>query len=93
MKNTLPMNLRVFALGYRIMMSKPVRWAGGVVAGVITSCLLVVVGMPAMVLVSVVGAVWMLYMSVFDQAGIKRWADQAEARRLREGVSDDELRD
>ncbi len=92
MKNTLPMNLRVFAFGYRIMMSKFVRWAGGVVAGVILSIAIVMLS-PFMVLVCVGVSVWLLYMSVFDQAGLKRWADQAQARKLRQGDTNDELRD
>lgn len=66
------------------MMSKPVRWAGGVLAGVILS-VSIVVAAPLMVLVCVAASAWVLYMSVFDQAGLKRFADQAEARKLRQG--------
>lgn len=93
MKNTLPMRLRVLPFVYRMLMAKPVRWAGGVLAGMITSSLMIVVAIPVMVLVCVGGSVWFLYMSVFDQAGVKRLADRAEVRRQRQEEQNDELRD
>lgn len=92
MKNTLPMKLRVLPFVYRVLMSKPVRWVGGVLAGAILSISIVILA-PLMVLACVGGSAWMMYMSVFDQAGLKRLAERAKARKLRQGDTDDELRD
>lgn len=93
MKNTLPMKLRALSFVYRVLMSSPVRWAGGVLTGAVVSSLVVFLMAPIMVFMCGSGAAWFLYMSVFDQAGIKRLADRAEARKSRQGNPDDELRD
>lgn len=92
MKNTLPMRLRVLPVFYRMLVSRPVRWAGGVLAGAIVSVAFVLAA-PVMVLLCGVGSAWVMYMSVFDQAGIKRLAERSEARKLRQGDTNDELRD
>lgn len=92
MKNTLPMRIRVLPFVYRVLLSNPTLWLFRVLIGVVVSVLMIL-ALPLLV-VGVVGcSVCVIYMSVFDQAGIDRLAERAKSRKLRQGEDNDELRD
>lgn len=90
MKNTLPPRERALSYLLYLLWTPQARWIGGVAVGLIGSSMLLIVGLPLMIIGAACAAVWFLYMSVFDQSGLKRMSDRSKERQRER---DDELRD